>query len=256
MRRRLGKFEMYVQFDGPQVEGQFDLRGADLREIRRRAIDEAGALGVPSTLAMTITPMTLQYLGDTLRFGLERRHCRGITFQPMFTSGRVPQVSSSTLPVATPRIEPISVGDVILQLVEQSRGLMCVEDFTPRTCGDPNCHTISYLLRLPQETCGIEPAPGYFSLQGFLKDRVDYRVEDLMRCGCETEPLGELIKHFEISPDSPFAHLHQAVHGMRGRTTRTASIAAATHVIKPDGTLDSFCHYYLSGGARQLTIGD
>src|SRR5437868_6454290 len=35
---RTGKFQLYLQFDGPQEAGQRTLRGADLRAIREKAI--------------------------------------------------------------------------------------------------------------------------------------------------------------------------------------------------------------------------
>ena len=110
MRSRREGFELYLQFDGTQRAGQTELRGADLREVRRAAIDLVGALGVPTTLTMVVTPGTLPYLGDAVRFGLARPHCRGIAFQPMFTSGRAPAVESS-LPIAPETPSPISVGD-------------------------------------------------------------------------------------------------------------------------------------------------
>ena len=247
LRRAKGKFELYVQFDGTQEAGQRELRGADLRRVREEAIDAAGALGIPSTLAMTITPTTLPYLGDTLRFGLPRPHVRGITFQPMFTSGRVHPVESS-LPIHHRDPAPLSVGDVVLSLVEQSQGILGLEDFTPLPCGDPNCHTIGYLLRTPGGTVGLSRLVDLPSLQGFLKDRVDYRLEDLARCGCESEPLGELIKKLEISPDAPFRLFIKPF--MDAWTFDQDRIdRCCTHVIREDGSLDSFCRHYLLGGA-------
>lgn len=252
-RKRFGKFELYVQFDGPQQEGQKELRGADLREIRRKGIDLAGELGVPSTLAMVVSPTTRKYLGETLRFGLSRRHCRGITFQPMFTSGRVPQLESGTLPIAMASPEVLSVGDVILDLVEQSEGLLAVEDFTPLPCGDPNCHTISYLLRTNDGATGLSRLVDLESLKGFLGDRVDYRIEDLAKCGCENEPLGQLLQQLEIGPDQPFRIFIKPF--MDAWTFDQDRIdRCCTHVIRPDGKLDSFCRYYLSGGAVGLGL--
>ena len=252
LRRARGKFELYMQFDGPQAEGQRELRGADLREIRRRAIDEGGALGVPTTLAMTVTPVTIRHLGDTLRFGLERPHCRGITLQPMFTSGRVHHVETK-LPLVHVDPRPISVGDVILNLVEQSEGVLSVEDFTPLPCGDPNCHTISYVLRLKTGLIGLSRLLDLSALQGFLRNRVDYRLEDLAKCGCETEPLGDLLKQYEIGPDQPFRIFIKPF--MDAWTFDQDRIdRCCTHVIRRDGTLDSFCRYYLGGGADGLAM--
>ncbi len=247
LRRSKGKFELYVQFDGTQVEGQRELRGADLRQVRQTAIDGAGAVGVPSTLAMVVTPTTIAHLGDTLRFALERPHCRGMTLQPMFSSGRLP-AESKTLPMAYIAPAPISVGDCIVALSEQSRGLMSEEDFTPLPCGDPNCHTISYLLRLPGGPQPLSKLIDVKAMQGFLSNRVDYRLEDLARCGCESEPLGDIIKGLELRPESPFRIFIKPF--MDAWTFDQDRIdRCCTHVIKRDGTLDSFCHYYLTGGA-------
>lgn len=248
LRRAKGKFELYVQFDGTQEEGQRELRGADLRKIRTDAIDGAGALGVPSTLAMTVTPQTLLHVGDTLRYGLERRHVRGITLQPVFTSGRVATVDSR-LPIAHADPEPLSVGDVILALVDQAHELVGVEDFTPLPCGDPNCHTIGYLLRTANGPQRLSALVDLAAVQGFLKDRVDYRLEDLAKCGCESEPLGAILKSLELSPDAPFRIFVKPF--MDAWTFDQDRIdRCCTHVIREDGSLDSFCRHYLGAGRR------
>ena len=86
----LGKLQLYLQFDGPQEAGQRALRGADLRATRERAIERCAEFGLPITLAMTVTAENLPHLGDAIDFGLKWPHIRGISFQPMFTSGRTP----------------------------------------------------------------------------------------------------------------------------------------------------------------------
>ena len=252
-RRTHGKLELYAQYDGPQREGQLELRGADLRETRRDAIDLIGELGVPSTLAMVVTPHTLPHLGDALRFGLARPHCRGIAFQPMFQSGRIPRSDTATPRSARPTTAhaSISVGDVVLGVVEQSGGLLEVEDFTPLPCGDPNCHTIGFLLRTDEGSLGLSRLLDLPALQGFLGDRLNYDLADMRRCGCETEPLGELLKSLEIGPDRPFRIFVKPF--MDAWTYDEDRIdRCCTHVIRPDGKLDSFCRYYLQGGARGL----
>jgi hypothetical protein len=260
LRGSVGRFELYHQFDGPQREGQAHLRGADLRAVRRRSIDGAGLLGVPTTLAMVVTPVTIHFLGAALRFGLRRPHCRGICFQPMFASGRVPRIEGA-LRAAPPegggdscrRSEPISVGDVAHQVVRQSRGVLRDEDFTPLPCGDPNCHTIAYLLRRDQGPVGISRLVDLRSLQGFLRNRLAYTLTDLARCGCEAEPLGWLLKSLETGPDRPFRVFIKPF--MDAWTYDQDRIdRCCTHVIRPDGELDSFCRYYLEGGAARLRI--
>jgi len=250
LRDALGKFELYLQFDGTQEHGQKQLRGADLRRIRETAIDRCGAVGIPTTLAMTVTDTTIAHLGEALRFGLCRPHVRGITFQPMFTSGRTPEIQSSTLPVHKAPVreaQPITVSDVILSVVEQSDGLLDVSDFTPLPCGDPNCHTMGYLLRMPGGPVGLGKVVDLSSLQGFLRNRVNYQLDDLSKCGCETEPLGSVLKNIELSPELPFRLFIKPF--MDAWTFDEDRIdRCCTHVLRDDGTLDSFCRHYLGIG--------
>lgn len=246
-RRTKNSFELYVQFDGPQEAGQKELRGADLRAIRTKAIDAAGALGIPTSLAMVVTPTTIDHLGAALQFGLARPHVRGISFQPMFTTGRAPE-SLGSLPQLHESPTPISVGDVIRNLATQSNGLLREADFTPLPCGDPNCHTISYILRTPAGPTALGKLIDLQAVQGFLENRLDYRIEDLAQCGCDAEPLGEIIKQFELRPEDPFRIFIKPF--MDAWTFDQDRIdRCCTHVIRPDGKLDSFCRYYLNGGA-------
>jgi uncharacterized radical SAM superfamily Fe-S cluster-containing enzyme len=254
LRTARGKFELYLQFDGPQQEGQVELRGVDLRELRLRVLDECGSLGIPSTLAMTVTRNNIAHLGDAMRMGVERPHCRGITYQPMFHSGRT-HVVSSTLPVLGGGVHtPLSVGDVIAATCSQAGDLISPRDFTPLPCGDPNCHTIAYLLRTKDGPVGLSRLIDVESMQGFLSNRVDYRLEDLARCGCDSEPLGGVIKAMELRPESPFRIFIKPF--MDAWTFDTDRIdRCCTHVIKRDGSLDSFCNYYLNGGPNSLQAG-
>ncbi|MFO0782758.1 MAG: radical SAM protein [Phycisphaerales bacterium] len=256
IRRTNGRFELYVQFDGVQETGQVELRGTDLRAVRERAIDSVGALGVPSTIAMVVDDRTLPGVGDTLRWAVARRHVRGVCFQPVFTSGRVAPVESRTLPIfgnggaSTPAIVPLTVGDVIQACASQAPELVSAADFTPLPCGDPNCHTIGYLLRTATGVVGMSRIINLPELQEFLKDRVNYDIEDLIKCGCESEPLGEIIKALEISPDQPFRMFIKPF--MDAWTFDQDRIdRCCTHVITPEGKLDSFCNYYLHGGRNR-----
>ena len=40
--------------------------------------------------------------------------------------------------------------------------------------------------------------------KSFLSDKVRYNMDDLRRCGCESEPLGELLKKFELDETHTF----------------------------------------------------
>ena len=228
-----GGLQLYLQFDGVQLEGQHFLRGADLRETRRRAIERCAEMNLPITLAMTVTPENLPHLWEAIEFGLTYPHVRGVAFQPMFGSGRVPLNVSARLNTA----------DIIVAAVAQSAGQLCFEDFTPLPCGDPNCATIGYLLKANGRTYSVSDFINFEQVQGFLRDKVRYKLEDLMKCGCDSEPLGELLREFELNETNTFRLFIKPF--MDAWTWDEDRIdRCCTHVIRPDGKLDSFCRYY------------
>jgi 7,8-dihydro-6-hydroxymethylpterin dimethyltransferase len=224
--------QLYLQFDGVQEAGQKFLRGADLRRIRERAIARAAEIQIPLTLAMTVTAQNLAFLWQAVEFGLQHSHIRGVCFQPLFGSGRLPSTDRR-----------LNTADIILAAVEQSNGRLRFEDFTPLPCGDPNCATIGYLLKVNNRTYSISDFIDFTQVQGFLRDKVRYKLEDLIRCGCESQPLGQLLKQFEMDESNAFRLLIKPF--MDAWTWDEDRIdRCCTHVIRPDGKLDSFCRYY------------
>ena len=239
-RRR--RIQLYLQFDGIQNAGQHFLRGADLRSMRERAIEKCREINLPITLAMTVTPDNIEHLWEAIEFGLQFPHVRGVSFQPMFGSGRTPDGFQARAAAETAVSRP-NTADIILAAVEQSRGKLRFEDFTPLPCGDPNCATIGYLLKLDGEVRSVSDFIDFGQVQDFLRDKVSYRLEDLIKCGCESEPLGELLKEFELNESNTFRLFVKPF--MDAWTWDEDRIdRCCTHVIRPDGKLDSFCRYY------------
>ena len=231
---RRGHLQLYLQFDGVQEEGQRLLREADLRPIRKQAIERCAGIRLPITLAMTVTRSTLPWLWNAIEFGLQYPHVRGICFQPLFHSGRLHQTNGELR---------LNTADIILAAVEQSGGRLRFEDFTPLPCGDPNCATIGYLLKVSGRTYSVSDFVDFTKVQDFLRDKIRYKLEDLVRCGCESEPLGELLKRFEMDASNTFRLLIKPF--MDAWTWDDDRVdRCCTHVIRPDGKLDSFCRYY------------
>jgi hypothetical protein len=250
---RYGAFQLYLQFDGVQDAGQQFLRGADLRATRERCLERCREMNLPVTLAMTVTTENLPFLWNAIEFGLRWPNVRGISFQPMFTSGRIPVGTRSTASqtssekirdgVETVPTTRLNTADIILAAVAQSNGQLRFEDFTPLPCGDPNCATIGYLLKVGGQVRSVSDFIDFRNVQGFLSDKVRYKLEDLMHCGCESEPLGALLKQFELNESHTFRlfikPFMDALTWDEDRIDR-----CCTHVIRPDGKLDSFCRYY------------
>src|SRR5207247_6882698 len=167
---------------------------------------------------------------------------RGGSFQPLFRSGRV--ATQSTDGSSSPRTsvtqdvgpERLNTADIILAGVEQSHGQLRLEDFTPLPCGDPNCATIGYLLKVGGKVRSVSDFVDFAAVQSFLSDKVRYNLEDLRRCGCESEPLGELLKQFELDETHTFRlFIKPFMDALTWDEDRIAR--CCTHAVRPDGRL-------------------
>ena len=197
---------------------------------------------LPVTLAMTVTNANLPFLWDSIQYGLQSPIVRGIAFQPLFQTGRFPGAC------AKPSKERrLNTADIILSAVEQSGGKLGFDDFTPLPCGDPNCASVGYLLKTPEGPRSISEFVDFKKVQSFLHDKVRYSLEDLAKCGCESEPLGRILKELELDESHTFRLFIKPF--MDAWTWDEDRIdRCCTHVIRPDGVLDSFCRYYANGG--------
>ena len=154
----------------------------------------------------------------------------------MFGSGRVPQK-------VTRASTRLNSADVLLSAIANSGGMLTDKDFTPLPCGDPNCAIIGYLIRAEDGVHSVSDFLDFAKLQGFLKDKVRYTLDDLVKCGCEIEPLGHILKELEIGIHDTFRIMVKPF--MDSWTWDQDRIdRCCTHVIRPDGKLDSFCRYY------------
>jgi 7,8-dihydro-6-hydroxymethylpterin dimethyltransferase len=82
-------FELYLQFDSLRAEPQQVLRGKDLREVRSQAMARLEALGISTTLVVTVRKgLNDGELGDIIEHALGYACVRGVTFQPVQDEGR------------------------------------------------------------------------------------------------------------------------------------------------------------------------
>lgn len=249
-----GGMQVYLQFDGVQEAGQRALRGGDLRAMREKAIANLAAVNIPVTLAMTVTRDNIPHLWNAVEFGLKHPIIHGITFQPEFLSGRNVtrgDVGRRTMVTCGSPFQKVNrecpprlnTADIIMGAVDQSGGQIRFEDFTPLPCGDPNCATIGYLIRQGEKVWHVSDFLDFTKLQGFLHDKVHYTLADLAQCGCENTELGELLKTLEHTRSMAFRIMVKPF--MDAWTWDEDRIdRCCTHVIRPDGKLDSFCRYY------------
>jgi uncharacterized radical SAM superfamily Fe-S cluster-containing enzyme len=83
-------FEVYLQFDSFKPEALVRLRGKDLTDVRRRAIERLNAVGLSTTLVVTLQRgLNDDEIGAIIEYALKQPCVRGVTFQPVQFSGRL-----------------------------------------------------------------------------------------------------------------------------------------------------------------------
>lgn len=130
---------VYLSFDGLTGEVYEATCGRDILATKLAVIERCRVAGVQCVLATTIVAgLNDNQLGDLLRFALDNSDVvAGLALQPAFTSGRF----------EAERAMPMTMGDVIFLLAEQSEGLLEVEDIWPLGCSHPLCDTGTFLVR-------------------------------------------------------------------------------------------------------------
>ena len=130
-------FEVYLQFDSLRREALLDLRGADLSKVRIEALEALERAGVSTTLVVTLKKgVNDQDIPDIVRFALQWRCVRGVTFQPIQDAGRNDGFD--------PQAHRIVLSEVRRRIAEA--GVFALEDLIPLPC-NPDQICIGYGIR-------------------------------------------------------------------------------------------------------------
>jgi 7,8-dihydro-6-hydroxymethylpterin dimethyltransferase len=155
---------IYLQFDGFDERTHREIRGADLRERKRAALDNCAEAGLTVTLVAAIERGVNEHeVGDIVRFGVEHPAVRSVAFQPVTHSGRHAVFDPLTR---------LTNSDVIELVAEQCPDWLRTSDFFPVPCCFPTCRSVTYLLT---DGSAVVPIPRLISLDEYL-DYVTNRV--------------------------------------------------------------------------------
>lgn len=132
-------FEVYLQFDSFQKEALMELRGADLRDVRRKALERLNRLGLSTTLVVTVKKgLNDGELGKIVDFALEQPCVRGVTFQPIQAAGRLEDYDPST--------DRLNLTEIRRGILGQTK-VFQPEDIIPVPC-HPDSLAMAYALKL------------------------------------------------------------------------------------------------------------
>jgi uncharacterized radical SAM superfamily Fe-S cluster-containing enzyme len=136
-------FEIYLQFDSLHEEAIIELRGQPLKELRMKALERLNALGISTTLVVTLKKgLNDHEIGDLIAFALQQPCVRGVTFQPIQEAGRFEDYDTTQ--------DRLTLSEVRSQILAQS-DLFQAEDILPVPC-HPECIAMAYALKYQGQT--------------------------------------------------------------------------------------------------------
>ena len=134
----VGRFEIYLQFDGFNESTYKHLRGRPLLEVKKRAIDNLTKYKIPITLVSTIERgINDDEIGKIVEYGINTKYIRGINFQPVAFFGRLNGVK---------RKNRITITGIIAEIDKQTQGAIKKNDFIPLPCNVDRV-AITYLYK-------------------------------------------------------------------------------------------------------------
>jgi hypothetical protein len=128
-----------LQFDSFRRDALLELRGADLRRIRLKALEKLDRYGISTNLVVTLKKgLNDAEMGKTVDFALQYACVRGVTFQPIQDAGRREGFNPAT--------ERLTLTEVRRKILEQT-AVFKPEDIIPVPC-HPDSLAMAYALKL------------------------------------------------------------------------------------------------------------
>lgn len=132
-------FEVYLQFDSFERDALRALRGADLRGVRERALEQLNKYDISTTLVVTLKRgLNDGEIGKIIDFALTQPCVRGVTLQPIQDAGRLENFD--------PAKDRLTLTEVRREILEQT-GVFRPEDVIPVPC-HPDSLAMAYALKL------------------------------------------------------------------------------------------------------------
>jgi len=164
--------ELYLQFDSFKKDTLMNLRGADLRNVHTRAIENCNELGISVTLVVTVKRgLNDDELGDIIEYGLSQPCVRGVTFQPVQEAGRLEDYEQ--------KAHRLTLTEVRRKILEQSE-VFAPEDIIPVPC-HPDAIAMAYALKLDgQATALTNMIPLEVLLEG-ARNTITFEKDDSIK---------------------------------------------------------------------------
>ena len=175
-------FEIYLQFDSFREEALVSLRGANLKKIREKAIQNLNELNLSTTLVVTLQKgLNDDEIGEIIDYALKQKCVRGVTFQPTQIAGRLDNFNDET--------DRITLTEVRRKILEQTE-IFATDDLIPVPC-NPDALVMGYVLKLEGNNIPLTRYINPTDLLDNSKNTIVYEQdEELHRKICEIVSTG------------------------------------------------------------------
>jgi uncharacterized radical SAM superfamily Fe-S cluster-containing enzyme len=166
--------EIYLQFDSFERDPLMELRGADLRQTRLRAMERLNRYDISTTLVVTLKKgLNDGEVGKIIDFALQQPCVRGVTLQPIQAAGRLEGYD--------PARQRLTLTEVRRKILEQT-SVFRPEDIIPVPC-HPDCLAMGYALKLDGK---VVPLTGMIDPEVLInggRNTIVYEEDDGVRQG-------------------------------------------------------------------------
>ncbi|MET3874686.1 radical SAM protein [Chitinophaga sp. OAE865] len=132
-------FEVYLQFDSFKPEALERMRGKDLTDVRKQALENLNEVNLSTTLVVTLQRgVNEDEIGAIIDYALKQPCVRGVTFQPVQVAGRTDGFDPAT--------DRITLTEVRQRILEQSP-VWNDHDIIPVPC-NPDALAMAYALKI------------------------------------------------------------------------------------------------------------
>jgi uncharacterized radical SAM superfamily Fe-S cluster-containing enzyme len=165
-------FEIYLQFDSFKPEVLEKLRGEDLTEIRKKAIENLNHFNLSTTLVITLQKgENDDEIGKILEYATKQKCVRGVTFQPTQVAGRNENYDDAT--------GRITLTEVRRKIYEQYP-IFTPQDLIPVPC-NPDSLCMAYALKIDGEVIPMTHLLNPEDLLNTTKNTIVYENDEELK---------------------------------------------------------------------------
>ena len=240
---------IYLQFDTFDPEVSKRIRGRDLVEEKKQAVEVCNELGMTTVLVPTlIAGINEHEIGALTKYALAQKKVFGINFQPVALTGRV----------GFPDVATISVPKVLDEIERQTDGTLKKSDFRPIPCPHPHCTAISYVLVDDKEVTPLTDIVNVDEYIDYARDRTLVKEAVLMDEAFKSLFSTRAVPGTESNLEAFCEACGMTIPEALGKSVKIVSVHAfmdrqtyqleraqkcCIHVLRPDGKMIPFCNY-------------